>query len=59
LFSFLFNCLQLEFPTIVAGRWCLQTVNTLFNTINFFDPSSGISEADKVQSMNNLVISFF
>jgi hypothetical protein len=58
LFFLFFNCIQLKFPTIVAGRWCLQTVNTLYNTINFFDPSSGITEADKVQSMNNLVILF-
>jgi hypothetical protein len=46
---------QMHFPTVVSDQWALMTVNHLFDTINFFDPSDKITEAVQDELMTNLV----
>jgi hypothetical protein len=45
----------MHFPTVVSDQWALMTVNPLFDTINFFDPSDKITEVVQDELMTNLV----
>jgi hypothetical protein len=45
----------MHFPTVVSNQWVLMCVNPLFDTINFFDPTSTTSKEIQDELMNNLV----
>jgi hypothetical protein len=47
--------MQLHFPRVDSKKWVLVAVNPLYETINFFDPSSSTAKQNQEELMRNMV----
>jgi hypothetical protein len=47
--------MQLHFPRVDSKKWVLVAVNPLYETINFFDPTSSTAKQNQEELMRNMV----